>query len=171
MPVSRALRRLLRIRDLEEEQLRLGLESAMGELHQLQNALDVAATLDRKGKELVGFGTLTGELTDRQAGLMESYGAQKRTAALVPRIAFTESETVRLRQAFLDKRVERRQAETLIEEEEARDTVEAARKSQNALDEWYRSRQYRASLEADADEKIPAKDDVASSTEIFGPLD
>ena len=32
MAVSRALRRLLRVRELEEEQSRLALESALGEL-------------------------------------------------------------------------------------------------------------------------------------------
>jgi hypothetical protein len=53
MAVSRALRRLLRIRELEEEQGRLALESALGELHRLENAL--MATFERKhrGRSLV----------------------------------------------------------------------------------------------------------------------
>jgi hypothetical protein len=39
MAVSRALRRLLRIRELEEEQCRLALESTLGELNRLESAL------------------------------------------------------------------------------------------------------------------------------------
>jgi hypothetical protein len=42
MAVSRALRRLLRIRDLEEEQRRVALESALVELHRLQHSLEAA---------------------------------------------------------------------------------------------------------------------------------
>jgi hypothetical protein len=41
---------------------------------------------------------------------------------------------------YLAHRVERRQAETLIENAEALDGVEAARKSQHELDDWFLSR-------------------------------
>ena len=39
MAISRALRRLLRIRNLEEEQSRLAVESALVELRRLEHAL------------------------------------------------------------------------------------------------------------------------------------
>jgi len=39
MAVSRALRRLLRIRDLEEEQCRLALDSAVSERNRLEHVL------------------------------------------------------------------------------------------------------------------------------------
>jgi hypothetical protein len=38
------------------------------------------------------------------------------------------------------KRVERRQAETLIQKTEARDAIEADRHVQQTLDDWYNSR-------------------------------
>ena len=44
------------------------------------------------------------------------------------------------RQEFLAKRIERRQAETLIERSEARDAVDAARRTQRELDDWFLSR-------------------------------
>jgi len=53
MAVSRALRRLLRIRDLQEEQSRLVLESALGELHRLENAMTATFVRDRQGRSLV----------------------------------------------------------------------------------------------------------------------
>ena len=43
-------------------------------------------------------------------------------------------------QEFLAKRVERRQAETLIEETEAREAIEADRRNQQSIDDWYLNR-------------------------------
>jgi hypothetical protein len=48
-----------------------------------------------------------------------------------------------LRQAFLLKRVERRQAEALIGETEEREAITAERRGQQSLDDWFRSRLYR----------------------------
>jgi hypothetical protein len=71
MAVSRGLRRLLRIRDLEEEQCRLALESAMGTLHRLQHALEATVERGRRGRRLIEASVHSGELTDRLAGLEE----------------------------------------------------------------------------------------------------
>ncbi|MGA3263213.1 MAG: hypothetical protein ABSC47_04120 [Terracidiphilus sp.] len=149
MAVSRALRRLLRIRDLEEEQGRLALESALGELRHLENAL--AATVDRarRGRQLVGASAYSGELPDRLAGLEETRAAGRHATALRPRIADAELDVVALRQEFLARRVERRQAETLIQETEARDAIEAGRRGQQALDDWYGNKLHRAEAKAE----------------------
>jgi hypothetical protein len=143
MAVSRALRRLLRIRDLEEEQSRLALESALGELNRLQDALKATVERERRGRRLVESSARTGELPDRLAGLEEARAADRLFAVLGPRIAAKEEEVTARRQEFLLKRVERRQAETLIQESEAQEAVEADRRGQQALDNWYGSRQYR----------------------------
>ena len=50
MAVPRALRRLLHIRSLEEEQRWLALESAIGELKRLERALAATAERDRRGR-------------------------------------------------------------------------------------------------------------------------
>jgi hypothetical protein len=47
------------------------------------------------------------------------------------------------REEYLLKRVERRQAETLIQETEARDAIVDGRRGQQTLDDWYSSRLYR----------------------------
>ena len=149
MAVSRALRRLLRIRDIEEEQSRLALESALSELHRLEYALEATAEQDRRGRRLVQISACSGELPDRLAGLEETRAAGRRGAALAPRIADAELDVAALRQEFLSKRVERRQAETLIRETEARDAIEAGRRDQQALDDWYGNRLHRAEAEAE----------------------
>jgi hypothetical protein len=153
MAVSRALRRLLRIRDLEEEQSKLALESAVGELNRLEYALTATAERDRRGRRLVDASALSGELRDRLAGIEETRTAERHAAALEPRIEAKKDHVLALREAFLSKRVERRQAETLIKETEARDAVDAERRSQQSLDDWYRSRMHREEAEAEISER------------------
>jgi flagellar biosynthesis chaperone FliJ len=143
MAVSRALRRLLRIRELQEEQSRLALESALGELHRLEHALVTAFEREHRGRSLVQSSAQTNQLTDRLAGLEETRSASLHAAALVPRIDGMGEEVTDLRQEFLSKRVERRQAETLIAETEAREVIVDGRRSQQSLDDWYSSRMYR----------------------------
>ncbi len=144
MAVSHALRRLLRIRNLEEEHGRLALESALGELRNLENALAAAVERARRGRRLVGVSALSGELPDRLAGLEETRAAGRHAAALAPKIADAELDVVALRREFLLKRVERRQAETLIRETEEQDAAEAGRRGQQALDDWFGNKMHRA---------------------------
>ena len=124
MAVSRALRRLLRIRDLEEEQCRLALESSIGELNRLQSALANTAERDRRGRRLVHASAQTGELQDRLAGLEETRAADRIVAVLEPRIEAMEAEVAERRRGFLAKRMVRRQAETLIQASEAEEADE-----------------------------------------------
>jgi antitoxin component of MazEF toxin-antitoxin module len=140
MAVSRALRRLLRVLEIEEEQSRLALESAVGELGILEHSLTATRTRERSGRRLVISSAQSGELPDRLAGLEETRAARRRADALAPRIADAEVEVTTSREVFLAKRVERRQAETLIHEIEAQDAVIAGRRSQQALDDWYLNR-------------------------------
>jgi hypothetical protein len=140
MAVSRSLHRLLRIRDLQEDQCRLVLESALSELHRLESALTATVERDRQGRSLIQASAQTGEFEDRLAGIEETRSALRHAAVLAPRIDATGEEVAGLRQDFLLKRMERRQAETLIQETEARDAVESGRRSQQALDGWYNSR-------------------------------
>jgi len=90
--VSRALRRLLRIRDLEEEQARLALEAALVERHRLDQALHAASARERGGRELVAASARSGELPDRLAGLEETRIAERLESVLTPRLAEAEDE-------------------------------------------------------------------------------
>jgi hypothetical protein len=173
MAVSRALRRLLRIRDLEEEQNRLALESALGELNRLEHALEATVERERRGRRLIEASARTGELSDRLAGLEETRAAGRHAAVLEPRIEAKEEDVTARREEFLMKRVERRQAETLIRESEAREAVEAGRRGQQALDDWYGSRLYREEAEAEAptcaeseqSSPVPATSEAAAALE------
>jgi hypothetical protein len=157
MAVSRALRRLLHIRGLEEEQKRLALESALGELSRLEHALTAAAERECRGRRLVEESVRTGQLPDRLAGFEETGSALRHTAALVPRIETMEDDVAAYRSEFISKRVERRQAETLIEEAEAQEAIASGRRSQQVLDGWYGSRLYREEAEAEPSMPVAAE--------------
>lgn len=148
MAVARGLRRLLRIRDLEEEQGRIALEAAMGDLRRLEHAQAAAADRDRRGRRLVDASVRTGELHDRLAGLEEMQASRRLELALDPFIADADLEAAELREEYLKKRIERRQAETLIQEAVARDALDGERRSQHGLDDWFRNRLHRRTLQA-----------------------
>ncbi len=148
MSVSRALRRLLRIREIEEEQCRVALEAALSNLNRMKYALAAFAEQQRRGRRLIGASAYSGELHDRLAGIEEIHMASARAEALAPRIADMDLAITPLRDEFRTKRIERAQAETLMQETEAMDAVEAGRRDQQALDDWYRNRSHRQESEA-----------------------
>jgi len=144
MAVSRALRRLLRIRQLQEEHSQAALDDALSELRHFEAALRSARERERGGRRLVAAGAVTGNLTDRLAGLEETRAAARRASFLEPRIAEAESTVSERRRQFLERRVERRQAETLIREKETADALEAGRRAQSSIDDWFLRRMQRA---------------------------
>jgi len=138
--VSRPLRRLLGVLEIEEEQCRVALESALSEMIRLERALAGATERERSGRRLVVEGARSGDFTDRLAGLEEARAGRRGAAFLTPQIASAERDAGRRREEFLAKRVERRQVETLLQEAEARDGIAAGRRSQQGLDDWYLNR-------------------------------
>jgi len=143
MPISSTLRRLLHVREMEEEQQRLALESAVGELHALEHALGDVRTREHRGRLFLNESAGCGEVSDRTAALVEVQSAVRAVSMLRMRIMAAESVVVRIRQAFFDKRLERRQAQTLIEEAEAREAVESGRHTQQTLDESFGAQLHR----------------------------
>ena len=137
MAVSRAMRRLLSVLEMQEEQSRTTLESAVADLRRLELALKGSKQRDRQGRILVTASVDTGEFVDRLAGLEETLTAHRHAAALKPRIVEAEMKVTARRNEFLRKRIERRQAETLIEKTKAGDKVEADRYAQREADGWF----------------------------------
>lgn len=143
MSGPKVLERLLRIFGLEEEQRQLKLEAALGALQSLEQARDAAVELEKRGRARAAESGASTELADRVAGLVEQDIARARVRILKPRVAAAEIEMLQRRREFLDKRVERRQAATLVEEAAARDEMESERRSQRNMDEWFGVKMYR----------------------------
>lgn len=140
MTAPRSLRRLLQIRELEEEEIRAALETRARELRRLEVAL--AATQERgcAARRLILESAQSGELADRLAGIEETRTSVRNAEALSARIPPAEREVATLRQRLLLKRIEHRQAQTLAQEMEARASAKQARRIQQTLDDWHRDR-------------------------------
>lgn len=140
MSVLRTLRRLRRVREIEEEQQRLVLEAALADLHTLQGATAHAVEQARNGRRRIALSVQSGDLIDRLAGREEIRIATRREEILQPLLEAASQRVSELRNAYLAVRVERRQAETLIEKVEERERQINIRRVQQDLDDWYRAR-------------------------------
>ncbi len=140
MAVSRALRRLLQVLEIQEEECRASMESARAELRELEQALARSVERGRGGRRLVAASAATGDIADRIAGVEETHLAKRIATALAPRIAESEYAVNTRQREFLGKRIERRQTESLIEKAEALESVKAGRRAQRNLDDWFLSR-------------------------------
>jgi hypothetical protein len=138
--VSRGLRRLYELRQIEELQKASLFELAVAELDQLKNALEVAHIRKGNGRALVERSVMTGETQDRLFGVEEIAAAVRISAVLESRLRSAAEKVQRIRNEFLNKRLEKRQAGTLLESALEREAGLAQRKMQLALDEWTRLR-------------------------------
>jgi len=156
MAASMSLRRLRDIRHAEEEQAHAAMESAIAELQRLVTALGEARVRVRRARELIASSAQTGEFVDRIAGLEEIRSADLMVKTVAEYIHSAENKAQQKKQEFLDKRLERRQVETVYEAMQARAAAEVNRKSQIALDDWYsqHSRQTREAF-TNPDSDIP----------------
>lgn len=140
MPAPTSLKRLAAIRRAEEQHSRTRMEMAIAELHRLEQAFDGARNRAKQGRRSIVSAVSSGECDDRVAGIAEVTAADRVTTLLAERIHSVEQQISELRDAFLAKRIERRQAESLLESQTAQQTLELSRRSQTALDDWHRSR-------------------------------
>lgn len=147
MGVPKVLQRLLRVRSVEEEQRRRLLESAMTCLAALEQTRGAALETAKHGRALKRESVISGELLDRVGGLVEAAAAEKHACILAGRITTAKEDTVARRGEFLEKRMERQQAETLAEQATIRENMESDRRSQQMIDDWYGARAQREAAE------------------------
>lgn len=140
MSVSNALERVLQVRQLEEEQRRLALESALAEVHRLENALHAARTRERAGRRRFLENASAQDPAGRVAALVESEAGHHHAELLKRRIALSREKAAELREEYLSKRVERRQVETVIHDAEAIAALERGRREQQDQDERFATR-------------------------------
>jgi len=146
MAVAKSLLRLLDVLEIEEDQARMAFEAATAEHAQLERQLTQALQSESHGRRLVASSAGTNNSTDRLAGLAQSRLAARDAVELQPRIERAAALVAENRELYLTKRVERRQAETLIEEAKAAEQIEAGRRGQQVLDDWYLNRLHRTNL-------------------------
>jgi flagellar export protein FliJ len=133
--ISRGLSRLLGIREAEEQHRRSLLDGATAELHRLENAIRNAEERSRLGRARIASSVQSGDAEDRVAGLEEIAASDRLRAALLRRTAAAKKQVDELRREYLAKRIERRQAETLVDVAKAKEAVELNRRAQRELDD------------------------------------
>jgi len=141
---ARALPRILQVRQMEEAHLKAALETALAKLARLVEAERAALDRERRGRLLLLEAIRSGQLQDRLAGLAEISLARRALSAIPRKIEEAGEMARQARAQYIAKRTERRQLETLIETERAREARQASRRQQEAADDRYRSRRFRA---------------------------
>jgi flagellar export protein FliJ len=142
MQVAPGLARLHAIREAEEKQCRNALDTAAADLSALQRGLAGAKQRRVSARALLTAGVRNNVAEDRLAALDETEALDRIIRVLVERIRDAEERVVQARSRFLAKRVERRQVETLLDAARLEANIEESRKSQSAMDEWFRSRSF-----------------------------
>ncbi len=137
MENRRVLSRLLRLRELEEEQSRIKLEVVARARELVARADDSVKARLRAGLREAGAGLLSGEALTRMAGQAAVEVGIQWQDRLVIRIRETEAELVRQREEFLVRRTSRRQVEMLAEADEKICREKAERQAQQMLDDWF----------------------------------
>lgn len=157
MAISDALRRLLAVRALEEEQHKRALDSAVGELRRVENALEGTRLRERCGREHVTRAVFSEDAAERIAGLVQAESAKRNVELLRAWIQEAGERAAVLREGYLAKRVERLQVESVIREAEAREAAEGARREQQSLDDGFAARRHAGSAHRQNAEKIDMK--------------
>jgi phage I-like protein len=142
MPVSAAIRRLLHLRAMEEEQRRLTLESAVVEVHRVEHALHTTRTRQCSARQLLAEAAHSPDPADRISGLIELESAQRGAQVLEIRLDEARRRAADARHAYLSKRTEKRQVEALIREAEALHALQSTRREQQRVDDWFSARRH-----------------------------
>ncbi|WP_263352151.1 hypothetical protein [Acidicapsa acidisoli] len=137
MPGKRVLQRLLRIRELREEQGRVELEAVVGQRNRVAQELVEAKNRQAQGRSAFVAGISDRDRTGRAAGMIEMEQARKEQPRIAARLEAANAEVERQRNEFLEHRTARRQVETLVSAEQAALREEAARRAQQTLDDGY----------------------------------
>jgi len=140
MTISPVIARLLHIRELQEEQCRLELESALRAVQTLQAARGDAADRARRGRELIRASGWSNEPVERLSGIVEEGIAVRLQGLLEADIAQAEQRAGMRRETYVAARIGRSQIGTLVKRVADGEARRQAAMHQFDLDEWFRSR-------------------------------
>ena len=140
MPPSPALKRLLRVRQLLEEQSQATLKAANGYLSDLNTAAERAHARQTRGQNLFKSGAQAADATDRVAGLCEAELARTRKEALMEDVQQAQISVQRQLAELQTAYQERRKSELLINAVVRKTEAETRRQLQRELDDLHRSR-------------------------------
>ena len=137
MAEKRVLARLLKLRVLEEELSRAELEAAVAARNRIEMEMSAAEGRRVRGRRTFADALGDVDTAERTGGVMEMEQAKLLRLRIQPRLKAADTEAVRQREEFLARRTSRRQVETLIDNQRQQAGIEAGRRAQQMLDDWY----------------------------------
>ena len=137
MPKKDTLNRLLRLRELKEDQSRMALESAAAVRDQMQGQLQQTLCDQAQGRLDFIAGVMAADLPVRIAGLLELESATARQNVVRPRLDAAERVMREKREEFLMHRTERLQLDSVVDQAKQLQQAATARRAQQMLDDWY----------------------------------
>jgi hypothetical protein len=161
--VKRVLNRLLRIRELEEEQSRLEFEFAVANRDRVFQARSAAVARQALGRSIFVAEASNRDTAGRTGAVIEMEQARRLLPLIEAHLAPAEAEVERKREAFLERRVARLQVETLESEERLAVREETARRAQQMLDDWYGRRPQKRGDRPGNESSLPIDSDRCST--------
>jgi phosphoglycerate-specific signal transduction histidine kinase len=145
--MSRSLKRILKVRQLIEDQSRARLEVAMRNLADVERGIAGWQRHGSANRELARAAMIDHDPEERIAAEVEE-GLSKWTIQRLRPVEDKFREQVAIcREQFLELRKQTLQASSLLSKVEAEAEAERLRKAQKALDEWYQTERLRSQLE------------------------
>lgn len=133
----KAIQRLLRLRELEEEQSRRRLEAATRQLSQIELAMESAVQRQVQSRENFLAAVTENDVQRRVGSILDMGQGVQHQRHIEPTLRAIEIEVVSQRAEFLSKRTYRQQVETLIANARQRADADTTRRAQQMLDDWY----------------------------------
>lgn len=134
--------RLLLLRRREEELHSQEMTECYGEQRAIEAAIRLSADRVTRAYRLIAASARSGDLTDRVAALAALEIERRAAPALSLRLAAASQAVELARISLKAKRVEVKQVETLLADKGIERARTAARRDQQAMDEWYRVEHY-----------------------------
>ncbi len=136
------LQRLLRLRSLVEETSRMELESraALAARIQQRRARELETVRENRAYVIASISEdgEVGEQAERRGeGWSAAEGAARRERQLAPLSEAADRRVAEVRDEFIERRKERRQVESILDEAKERVRIEQERRAQRSLDDWF----------------------------------
>ncbi|WP_109484622.1 hypothetical protein [Occallatibacter savannae] len=146
MSRARQLRRIRELRLVEEQYQAALLAAGKKQLADLESALHLLRKRQMEGRDLLVQSCIDGDTVSWITALEEVAILRRKADALMAEKPHLEYHVHGLCDRFIAKRIERRQAESILSSVLEEETKRGERQSQATLDEWYRAERRRFAL-------------------------
>lgn len=145
--MSRSLKRILKVRQLVEDQSRVQLEAAVRNLAEVEQGIDSWERRGTASRELARAAMINQDVENRLAAEVEQDLAKWRVERLKPIRETRLEQVIACREEFFEHRKLTMQTSSLLGKLEAEAEAERLKKAQQSLDEWYQTERLRSQAE------------------------